>query len=476
MKHIDQFANFLRDEVNLNKTRIENLESKAAAIEKFVLENWKVPVGEFEKQGSWAHRTIIKPPGNKGFDADLLAFVAPYESFEPTEYIDSLYAIFKASGIYESKVSRKTRCVTIEYANDFTLDVVPCVQKAGGYFGQDICNRRDNVFEPTDGKGFANWWHTRCSYANGDSLQEATRLLKYMRDIKLNFSVKSVLLTTLIGQQVSALDRALDVLCDVPTTLKVIIGRLDDYLQKQTTMPTIANPVLPDEFLTRNWDEEKYQNFRNKINKYRGWIDDAYAEPDEKESLLKWRDVFGDTFGADIVVEEARQVSARYMSNISTRIVGNAFQVGRALATDLLRTIPSNVPWMRRARWPMVRASTVLIRAGLYNSRNGPRDSNLESGQVVHRSKEILFEAVNSMGLPFPSSDFKVMWRVVNTDPDGVRSASELRGGFYKSDAGDGKHWETTQYRGVHWVEAFLIRKRDGVCCGQSERFFVVIE
>ncbi|CAK7256971.1 hypothetical protein K0P19_13310 [Shinella sp. YE25] len=90
MKHIDQFANFLRDEVNLNKTRIENLESKAAAIENFVLENWKVPVGEFEKQGSWAHRTIIKPPGNKGFDADLLTFVAPYESFEPTEYIDSL--------------------------------------------------------------------------------------------------------------------------------------------------------------------------------------------------------------------------------------------------------------------------------------------------------------------------------------------------------------------------------------------------
>jgi len=471
MKQIAEFAKFLVDEVNLNKTRIANLESKTTAIEKFVSDHWQVAVQEFDKQGSWAHRTIIKPPGTKGFDADLLAFVGPYKNFEPAQYIDDLYAVFKASGVYGSKVSRKTRCVTIEYANDFTLDVVPCVQKLGGHLGQDICNRRDNVFEPTDGKGFANWWNTRCSYANGESLREATRLLKYMRDIKQNFSVKSVLLTTLIGNQVNALDSVLGVLCDVPTTLQVIVGRLDDYLQSQAKMPTISNPVLPDEILTRNWDEDKFQNFRDKIHKYRKWIDDAYTEKDEKESLLKWRDVFGDSFGAEIVVREARQVSARYMAGIT----GNALQAGRALAVDLLRSIPAQVPWVRRPRWPMSRTSTVLIRAGLYESQKGPRLCILESGQVVSAKREILFEAVNPMGLPFAPRDFNIMWRVVNTDPDGLRSASELRGGFYKSDAGDGKRWETTLYRGVHWVEAFLIRKRDGVCCGQSDRFFVVI-
>lgn len=476
MKHTEQFANFLRDEVNLNKTRIENLENKVAAIERFVQGSWNVPVKEFDKQGSWAHRTIIKPPGNKGFDADLLAFVDPYENYAAADYIDSLYATFKDSGVYEAKVTRKTRCVTIEYADDFTLDVVPCVQKLGGYLGQDICNRRDNIFEPTDGKGFANWWQTRCSYANDNSLPEITRLLKYMRDIKLNFSVKSVLLTTLIGEQVSALDLAFGVLSDVPTTLKVIVGRLDDYLQAQTTMPAISNPALPDESLTRNWDDEKFQNFRDKINKYRGWIDDAYAEKDERESLLKWRDVFGDSFGADIVVDEARQAGARYMADISMRIAGNVFQVGRTYSSDILRTISSNVSWARKPRWPMKPTSTVLIRAALYTDRTGARVGNLESGQVVSREREIQFEAVNSMGSPFLSKDFNVIWRVVNTDPEGVRSASELRGGFEKSNAGDGKRWEATQYRGVHWIEAFLIRKRDRICCGKSDRFFVVIE
>jgi hypothetical protein len=83
------------------------------------------------------------------------------------------------------------------------------------------------------------------------------------------------------------------------------------------------------------------------------------------------------------------------------------------------------------------------------------------------------FTAVNGFGVPFPP-DYAVKWRVTNTDKDAY-SAGQLRGDFYVSDRGTSRT-EYLKYRGVHLVEAFLIRKRDNRLAGKSEPFFVVIE
>ena len=62
-------------------------------------------------------------------------------------------------------------------------------------------------------------------------------------------------------------------------------------------MPSVLNPVLADEDLNRHWDLGQHANFRSMIHKYRGWIDEAFAEPDRDESVHKWRKVFGAEFG-----------------------------------------------------------------------------------------------------------------------------------------------------------------------------------
>ena len=90
---------------------------------------------------------------------------------------------------------------------------------------------------------------------------------------------------------------------DVPTTLKTVFGRLDDYLQERQSMPDINNPVLEEESFTRNWTEDQYHNFRNTINKYREWIDDAFDELDRTESIRKWRKLFGEDFAPDVVLK-----------------------------------------------------------------------------------------------------------------------------------------------------------------------------
>jgi hypothetical protein len=74
---------------------------------------------------------------------------------------------------------------------------------------------------------------------------------------------------------------------------------------------------------------------------------------------------------------------------------------------------------------------------------------------------------------PVPDG-FRVQWRVTNTGEVALgRNAG--RGDFYSPMRGN-RRWEELQYRGVHFVEAFIIRMRDEVVVGISPPFSVVIE
>lgn len=65
MKHVATFNDFLVDTVNLNDTRLDQLDDSFEAIKRFIRSSDYVPKRlSFYKHGSWAHRTIIKPVGN----------------------------------------------------------------------------------------------------------------------------------------------------------------------------------------------------------------------------------------------------------------------------------------------------------------------------------------------------------------------------------------------------------------------------
>jgi hypothetical protein len=80
MKHVDLFNDFLRDTVNLNDARIQDLERSISAIKDAVrASNWKPHLNGWMAHGSWAHKTIIRPVDAGEFDADLIVFVEHVE-------------------------------------------------------------------------------------------------------------------------------------------------------------------------------------------------------------------------------------------------------------------------------------------------------------------------------------------------------------------------------------------------------------
>ena len=123
-----------------------------------------------------------------------------------------------------------------------------------------------------------------------------TRLLKYLRDHKGNFTVKSILLTTLIGLNVFG-ETDGENFKTVPDALKTVSNRLNDFLQSHSTMPIVTNPVLPDEDFNRHWDQAKYKNFREKFDAINKRINEAFDAKEHNDSVTKWRAVFGDEFG-----------------------------------------------------------------------------------------------------------------------------------------------------------------------------------
>lgn len=98
---------------------------------------------------------------------------------------------------------------------------------------------------------------------------------------------------------------------------------------------TVRNPVLFEEIQSTAWDDTKYSNFRSKIKLYRGWIDDAYDEPDKEESIGKWQRVFGEDFAAREAVERAGKVSEAALSLVR----GSSVSAGAADLVALVKKI-----------------------------------------------------------------------------------------------------------------------------------------
>src|SRR5207247_1595375 len=209
----DHFDVLLKGTVNLSQFKLDTLDSRVTAIYNALKAD--AELGEYVRdkipQGSWAHRTIINPIGDNEFDADFMLLLAenPDWSGSPKIYIEKVYAALHRHSVYGGMPhSRKCRCVRLTYANSCHVDIVPYLKLSDGR--QVIVNRDNDEWEDTDPEGFTAWMRDKDQIAGGN-LRRVIRLMKYLRDHKNSFTgTRSVILTTLLGQQVSATMKLFD--------------------------------------------------------------------------------------------------------------------------------------------------------------------------------------------------------------------------------------------------------------------------
>lgn len=437
MQLVRYFNQFMKDTVNLNQSRINTLDQKANTIDIFIQNSntFKDNYKDVFSQGSYKHQTIIKPPrDNKEFDADLLLELDRFLEWEsnPSKYIHELYDIFKNSDRYKDIVVKNTRCVTLDYSGDFHIDIVPLVKRSGNYY---IINRSDNVFEKTNPIEYTDWLMDKNRYSKYQ-LKKVIRLFKYMRDIKQTFTAKSILLNTLLANQVNSYDLDSEYI-NLPTAFKTIINRLNNYLQANYYMPHIYNPTMPEEDFMRNWTQDQYSNFRDKIKSLTEKTNEAYNEEDQKKSIKKWRKVFGDKFPDFIRSAKLESIDENYNE---------------------------------REEFPDSKFSSISLDYNLKISctvkgQPGIRDMLLQFVQVLFVQKKLEFK-VESTNVPEP---YEIWWKVKN-EGQAAKAAGQLRGSIFK---GKESHTEPTKFKGSHYVECYIVKNN---ICLAIDRIDVPIE
>jgi hypothetical protein len=446
MKLIDYFQAFLENEVNLDDARLKRLHGSVEAISRF-LEGSATFASHFIDtipQGSYAHKTIIKPVRpNDEFDADLLLFLKEVEDWEPADYVSQLYTCFRGSGTYGAKVRLGKRCVTIDYAGDFHVDVVPYLERHGAKW---ITNRPENNFELTNPEGYNAWLDEKNRIANRH-LVKAIRLLKYVRDYKSTFDVKSMVLNVLVGEQVNDAALLSDPGCyaDVPTTLRTVMSRLKGYLEARPYLPSIMDPGGTGENFSDRWDQQGYASFRTAMLRYAVWIEDAWTETDVSASLVKWQRIFGDKFQAPQAKQDTTALT-KTAASVPARV--------QTTEQHLVRDLGIPFAINPRFRFRIKGRVSKLNSLGAYYLH--------DRGNKVLRGRKIRF-TVAECNVPEPH---RILWKVTNRGPEAL-ARNSVRGQIVE----DGREWhvhETTDFAGPHFVEAYVIY--NGTCVAKDRQ------
>lgn len=443
MKFVDDFEAFLREEVNLNQTRLDRLQQSVDTLENFLSghEVFGKIFLDLIPAGSWAHRAIIRPVHESDeFDADGLLYVKEQPDWQPKDYIENLWSAFRSHETYKSLAQRKTRCVRIDYAGDFHIDVVPYLERAGSHYITNRCEPEGiGRFELSDPETFTAWIDERQRLTNGHFVK-TIRLVKYLRDFKNTFDCKSIILMTLLGNLVNPVEAGLspELFADVPSTLVTLMGKLASALP--ITMPAILDPAgTGDNFSARYKDEWNYSNFRTRIINYAERMQAAYEEKNRDEAIRKWQDIFGDAF----------KPGALGKKDLVEPFTASVPHAGEAFIDQQPYNFPLHINPNYKAS---ITGQVTGFAIGKETRRNGFRQFELvKQGNRVPKNRRLQFTVTTNVPQPH-----YIYWKVRNGGIE-AHEAQQLRGEI-SLDQGAQEKTETTRYTGQHYVECYVVK------------------
>lgn len=303
MRQTREFNDLLRNKVNLPDWQLRTLDDTVEAVFGALKGDPRVGgrVADKVPQGSWAHRTIIRPPEGREFDADFLLRMNedPDWHESPGRYLDAVEDALRQHGTYRRMpIDRKHRCIRLTYAGDFHVDIVPFVRRADGTTW--IVDGENGQWEPTNPTGYTTWMRKKDETADGN-LRRTVRLFKFLRDHHGWFGgTRSIILTTLLGERVTAAAKAADPdqYRDVPTTLLTLSEDLAGFPANNPSRPHIADPSAPGASFDHRWDDATYAVLRRDMADCAARIGAAYRQQDDAQSRRLWQNLFGPGFDA----------------------------------------------------------------------------------------------------------------------------------------------------------------------------------
>lgn len=266
---------------------------------------------------------------------------------DPRELYNNIFNVLKNDGVHNTMVEQKSRCIRVNYANDFHLDIMP----------GKVINRTTNEIIVPDKKlngwyhhsnpiGFAEWFEEQAkkqillemnsqrSFSSNvekitdqeiaerlEPLRRAVQLIKRYRDIYCDKykkePVRSIVICTLMGLTKNYAGSTLQIINNFCKYVNALI-------ETHPTEPfVVKNPVV-DEILTEKWNEgNNYQDFIEMMQSLTKDVEELqsfYINSDTNDLVKK---MFGENITNIVIKSFAKQLNeSRDSGNISVNSKG----------------------------------------------------------------------------------------------------------------------------------------------------------
>ena len=287
-------------------------------------------------QGSLKIGTTVKPMGKSEYDLDLVCQIAMgKEEMDPVKLLDLMYIRLREDGRYTHLVEKMNRCVRLNYADEFHMDILPALpdlDPAAPRGCVHVPDREAEDWSASNPSGYADWFEDRTKritvqafrdYQKGmgvrvdvdveelpeeeafltkPALKRAVQLMKRSRDIMFKDSPElapiSIVITTLAGEFYEGTASVKDTLIHI---LGRIIHACDEVAPRRIV---VRNPTNLNEDFSEKWDAhpERYRAFTTwSRTLYAGMIEAQQAEGKGMDKAAK---ILSSLFG-NVRVEKA---------------------------------------------------------------------------------------------------------------------------------------------------------------------------
>jgi len=278
-------------------------------------------------QGSLRIGTTVKPLARQEYDLDLVCELQLDWRLltNPVDLLNAVEERLRQHGQYRQMIERKNRCVRINYAGDFHLDILPaCPDPSSGPGCVVVPDRRAQGWRPSNPQGYAEWFENRAKLFQTlltermaplpgwqpenmkPPLKIAVQLLKRWRDIAYarvaEHAPSSIILTTLAGLHYDGAQ-------SVSVVLSVVLDRIVGFIETSGPRLMLPNPTNQQEDLSECWnDPRSYCLFCDGIRAFHGTWRTLQQRRGIPEVALLLESLFGKDLTIRALKEQAESV------------------------------------------------------------------------------------------------------------------------------------------------------------------------
>jgi hypothetical protein len=236
---------------------------------------------------------------------------------------DLVAARLREHAVYRAILQPKNRCLRINYAGNFHLDIIPACPNGG--MAIKVPDRELAAWKTSNPVGYADWFFRRCQYrsrllekamdarvrplpSNVPSerkypLQRAVQLLKRHRDSFFDGNpdaARSILLTTLAAEAYQGQE-------SLTLTLDGIVDGIRGFIASAISIPQVPNPTNPEENFAAGWNTETYPQFGKYLQSVRQHLDRLMQGDGIDQMTKSLGGLVGQPLAERAVLAQARQ-------------------------------------------------------------------------------------------------------------------------------------------------------------------------